>query len=55
MDTRNASNYEAPRLVHFGSFGKLTLKQDVGVDLAMSEGCEENAANGGNDNAMCLS
>lgn len=55
MDTRNASGYEAPQLVHFGSFSKLTLKQDTGYDLAMSQGCEENAGNGAPNNAYCLS
>ena len=52
MDTRTAL-YEAPQIVRYCIFGKLTLKQDVGTDLAMSQGCETNANTG--SNAACLS
>jgi hypothetical protein len=47
--------YQKPTLERFGTLRELTLKQDIGFDLAMSQGCEQNAANGGNDSAMCRS
>ncbi len=50
-----ALQYEPPRLSRYGSFRELTLKADQGTDIAHSQGCEENAANGGNDSAMCIS
>lgn len=38
--------YEKPTLERFGTFRDLTLKQDAGFDLAMSDGCEANARPG---------
>ena len=54
-ESHGPSLYEPPRLSRYGSFRELTLKADQGIDIAHSQGCEENAANGGNDNAMCIS
>lgn len=38
--------YQKPTLERFGTLRELTLKQDVGFDLAMSQGCEHNAQPG---------
>ena len=46
--------YQRPTVERFGTLRELTLKQDAGFDLAMSQGCEENANAGGNDSAMCI-
>ena len=52
--TQGSQMYQRPTVERFGTLRELTLKQDAGFDLAMSQGCEENAAAGGNDNAMCI-
>lgn len=43
--------YEKPTVERFGTFRDLTLKQDAGFDLAMSDGCETSAQPG--SNAAC--
>lgn len=43
--------YEKPTVERFGTFRDLTLKNDAGFDLAMSDGCENNAQPG--SNAAC--
>jgi hypothetical protein len=38
--------YQKPTVQRFGTFRELTLKQDMGFDLAMSDGCESSAQPG---------
>lgn len=45
--------YQKPTVERFGTLRELTLKQDAGFDLAMSQGCETNAAPG--SSASCRS